>query len=102
VKAREDCSSITGQLESPALFTDDELADLAMSANPDEPLDAGAVPIDIYFANTVSSLPEWYMAPVMTRNSGRFVRVVILAVIASFLLIEAFGLCSTYGQIPFH
>jgi hypothetical protein len=42
------------------------------------------------------------MAPVMARHSGRRRQAVILAVIGSFLLIEAFGLCSTYGQFPFH
>ena len=27
---------------------------------------------------------------------------VVLAIVGAFLLIEAFGLCSTYGQLPFH
>ena len=47
-------------------------------------------------------LPAWYMAPVMARHSGRRRKAIILAVVGAFLLIEAFGLCSTYGQFPFH
>jgi len=42
------------------------------------------------------------MAPVTARHSGRRQRAVILSIVGAFLLIEAFGLCSTYGQFPFH
>ena len=83
-------------------ITDEELTALALSADPDQPLDADAVPIGVYLANAVGPLPEWYMAPVMARHTGRRQRAVILAVVSSFVLIEAFGLCSTYGQWPFH
>jgi hypothetical protein len=86
----------------PEDLTDDELTALALAADPDQALGADAVPIDTYLARRVAVLPEWYMAPVMVRCSGRFGRAVILAVVGAFLLIEAFGLCSTYGQIPFH
>jgi len=89
-------------LELSEEFTDEELAMLAMSADPDRPFDESAVPINVYLANEAKPLPEWYMAPVMARCTGRFGRAVILAIVGSFLLIEAFGLCSTYGQIPFH
>jgi hypothetical protein len=41
------------------------------------------------------------MAPVMVRHGGRGRRIVVLAVIGAFLVIEALGLCSTYGQLPF-
>jgi hypothetical protein len=84
------------------VITDEELTALALSADPDQPLDPDAVPIGVYLANAVGPLPEWYMAPVMARHSGRRQRAVILAVVGSFVLIEAFGLCSTYGQWPFH
>jgi len=42
------------------------------------------------------------MAPVRSRRLGGWYRVVVLAVIGAFLLIEAVGLCSTYGQLPMH
>ncbi|HXW34802.1 MAG TPA: hypothetical protein VEJ87_09515 [Acidimicrobiales bacterium] len=88
------------------LPTDDELEALALSADLTKGLDAEAVPIDVYLHSyaqgAMAALPEWYMAPVMARSRGRLSRVVILSVVAAFLLIEAFGLCSTYGQLPFH
>jgi hypothetical protein len=101
---RHDSLEITLPEESGASFpiTDEELTALALSADPDQPLDADAVPIGVYLANAAGPLPEWYMAPVMARHTGRRQRAVILAVVASFVLIEAFGLCSTYGQWPFH
>ena len=83
-------------------ITDDELAALALAADPDQPLAADAVPLDVYLATEAGPLPEWYMAPVMARHSGGRRRAVIIGVVGAFLLIEAFGLCSTYGQFPFH
>jgi len=83
-------------------ISDEELTALALAADPDQPLDDTAVPIAVYLSNAYEPLPDWYMAPVMARHSGRRRQAVILAVIGSFLLIEAFGLCSTYGQFPFH
>jgi hypothetical protein len=83
------------------VMEDNELEALAMAADPDQPIGPDAVPISIYLAS-ISPLPEWYMAPVMTRRSGRWQRFVIAALIGAFVLIEAVGLCSTYGQPPFH
>jgi len=83
-------------------LSDEELTALALAAETDAPLDIDAVPLDVYLANTVGPLPDWYMAPVMARHSGRRRKAVILAIVGAFLLIEAFGLCSTYGQTPFH
>jgi hypothetical protein len=83
-------------------ISDDELTALALAADPGQPVDDDALPIDVYLRDTSSSLPQWYMAPVMARCTGRLGRAVILTVVSAFLLIEAFGLCSTYGQIPFH
>jgi hypothetical protein len=88
--------------ETFAMISDEELTALALAADPDQPLDSNAVPLADYLAESFGPLPEWYMAPVMARHSGRRRQVIILAVIGAFLLIEAFGLCSTYGQFPFH
>lgn len=90
------------ELETPELISDEELTALALAADPDQPLAPDAVPIADYLADAFGPLPAWYMAPVMARHSGRRRQVIILAVIGAFLLIEAFGLCSTYGQFPFH
>jgi hypothetical protein len=91
-----------GHPDAPVLISDEELTALALAADPDEPLAADAVPLADYLADVFDPLPGWYMAPVMARHSGRRRQMVILAVIGAFLLIEAFGLCSTYGQFPFH
>jgi hypothetical protein len=89
--------------ELPVTIGDEELAALALAADPDAPLDPLAVPIDLHPGGGDGALPDWYMAPVMARHSGsRFRRAVILTVIGAFLLIEAFGLCSTFGQLPLH
>ena len=83
-------------------ISDEELTALALAADPDEPLAADAVPLDVYLGNAASPLPEWYMAPITARRVRRGPQLVILVLIGAFLLIEAFGLCSTYGQPPFH
>ncbi|HUY65074.1 MAG TPA: hypothetical protein VMV14_11245 [Acidimicrobiales bacterium] len=80
-------------------WSDEELTELALAADPDAPLDPSAVPIGRYLAGLPSYLPSWYMAPVMARHAGRWRTAVILSVVAAFVVIEALGLCSTYGQI---
>ena len=95
-------TTMTERPDASLLITDEELTALALAADPDQPIDADAVPLSVYLAETAGPLPEWYMAPVMARHSGRRRQAVILSVVGSFLLIEAFGLCSTYGQWPFH
>ncbi len=84
------------------MFSDAELTALALAADPNEPLDRDAVPLDVYLGQVAGPLPEWYMAPVRARHMSRGPQVVILVLIGAFLLIEAFGLCSTYGQFPVH
>lgn len=83
-------------------ISDAELTALALAADPDLPLDPDAVPMQVYLGQTGGPLPEWYMAPVSARRIRRLPQLVVLALIGAFLLIEAFGLCSTYGQPPFH
>ncbi|MHB8682158.1 MAG: hypothetical protein ACYDA2_08705 [Acidimicrobiales bacterium] len=88
-------------MDDAAAFSDEELAELALAADPDAPLEPDAVPIGVYLAGAPAALlPSWYMAPVMARHGGRWRGAVVLAVIAAFLVIEALGLCSTYGQLP--
>jgi hypothetical protein len=83
-------------------LTDEELERLALSADPDQRIDPDAVPIDVYLATDAGPLPQWYMPAVTARHSSRRRRAVVIGLIAAFVLIEAFGLCSTYGQLPFH
>ena len=48
---------------------------------------------------TPGLLPAWYMPTPMARVSPRWRLPVVLALVAAFVIIEAFGLCSTFGQI---
>lgn len=84
------------------MIGDDELTRLALAADPATPLAPDALPLELALPAEAAVLPGWYMAPVGRRRAGRAARLVILGVVAAFLLIEAFGLCSTYGQIPVH
>jgi len=82
-------------------LTEDELCELALSADPDAPVPDDAVPIDVFLAGAVPGpllLPTWYMPPALARGA-RWRVPVVLAIVAAFLIIEAFGLCSTYGPL---
>jgi hypothetical protein len=85
--------------EEPASFTDDELTALALAADPDQPLGPDAVPYEMYPGERRGGLPLWYMPPVMARRVRGWRVPAAYVVIASFLLIDAFGLCITYGQL---
>ena len=84
-------------------LTDDELERQALAADPDPRIDGDAVPLGDLVAPVTdpSLLPEWYMpAPaggVPARRGWR--RRTAITIIASFVLIDAAGLCSTYGHI---
>lgn len=83
-------------------ITDAELTALALGADPEQSVGPDAVPLNVYLGQTVGLLPEWYMPQVMTRRIRRGPQMIVLFLIGAFLLIEAFGLCSTYGQLPLH
>ena len=80
-------------------ITDEELTALALAADPDAPLDPEAVPLSAYLAQIPGLLPGWYMPPAMASSGHRWRTAVILAIVVAFLMIEAWGLCSTYGQV---
>ncbi len=75
-----------------------ELTAQALAADPDAPLAADAVPFTE--ADTAESLlPSWYMPVPVTFQRRPWHRIAALAVIGSFLLINALGLCITYGHL---
>jgi hypothetical protein len=80
-------------------FTDAELTALALAADPDVQPDKDAVPLTGYADQSAAALPEWYMPPVTARRGKRWRTPVVLAIVVAFLVIEAVGLCSTYGQL---
>ena len=79
---------------------DDELVALALAADPDVELEPGAVawgeagPAD-------GPLPDWYMPVVraVTRRDWKTAWTAAAVIIAAFLVINGFGLCSTYGLL---
>jgi hypothetical protein len=76
---------------------DDELAALALAADPDVELDADAVPFLPDQTRGAELLPAWYMpAPRSFRRSpGRTVAAVSFVV--ALLALNGAGLCVTYG-----
>ena len=83
----------------PSPFTDEELAELALAADPTQPLDPGAVPLSEYLALTPGLLPQWYMPAPTSRGSKAWKIAVVVVILAAFLLVDISGLCSTYGSI---
>lgn len=85
---------------APDTFTDDELTELALAADPDTPVAPDAT---VWMPEPSSTLPRAYL-PAASRRSrpGSPLRTVtVVAVIAAFLAITAFGFCATYGQLVF-
>ncbi len=89
-------------------FTDDELTAQALAAGSDGSVADDAEPLSDFLGSTEGSdgadlLPGWYMPPPMV--SGRLLegwrRRIVLLIVASFVLINAVGLCSTYGSVGF-
>jgi hypothetical protein len=95
---RDRLSSV-GALDSAVAeeITDDELTELALAADPEEPLSEDAVPISAYLSQFASPLPLWYMPPVVKSGGRRWRTPIVLAVVAAFVLIDVMGLCNTYG-----
>ncbi len=81
--------------------SDEELEAEALAADPDAPLDDDALPFPL--AGEVDDgfalLPDWYMPPARRSRRTRVVASVVLLIVGSLLLSEAFGLCLTYGRV---
>ena len=80
-------------------FTDAELTILALAADPDQELDADAVPFVDDAEGLYGPLPGWYMPPMRSTRRSPWRTGIIIFIVVSFLLIEALGLCVTYGQL---
>ena len=95
--------SLARDAESVEPLTDDELTDLALSADPDVSVDDDAVCLwDLTGDRPGHRLPEWYMpSPMGARLLYGWRRRVIVFIIISFLVIDAYGLCNTYGRVAF-
>ncbi len=78
------------------MISDEELAELAMAADPDAPIPDDAVPFGSTAGAAFALLPSWYMpAPSLRRSRCR--TVVLAGVVLTLLLIAVMGLCVTNG-----
>jgi hypothetical protein len=81
------------------VFTDEELTELAMAADPDAPIDADAVPFGRELSMGADLLPEWYMPIPQMSAADRTPRRMFTVglIIFAMLLLNGAGLCVTYG-----
>ena len=77
---------------------DDELAAMALGADPNPVIDPDQPPWSAV-GHDVALLPGWYMAPLSGTRRGTAAKVTIGVIIASFVVINALGLCVTYGWV---
>lgn len=77
-------------------FTDDELAALALAADPDTVVADDAVPFTSPDDPVPGLLPEWYM-PAPGRGRSRSRTVVLTGVAIALFVINVGGVCVTYG-----
>lgn len=82
---------------SSAPISDDELAALALAADPHVALDEHAVAWSGIGTDPPGLLPNWYMPVPSYQLRGRLSRAVVITLITGFLVIDAFGLCITSG-----
>jgi hypothetical protein len=80
-------------------LTEEELTALALAADPDAPLSDDAVPLSVHLAQFGTTLPPWYMPPPLSRGGHRWKTPFVVAIVSAFLLIDAMGLCNTYGVL---
>lgn len=78
-------------------ITDDELAALALAADPDQPIDPRAVPMTIAADSASGLLPDWYMPRAVSPVRGPLRRSLVGFVVLALLAINAAGLCVTNG-----
>jgi len=96
-------TSVAGDAASLEPLSDDELSAVALAADPDPSLDDAVSFWAATGAGPEQRLPQWYMPSPITGGGpvrGWRRRLVIL-LIASFLLIDAYGLCNIYGWVSF-
>jgi hypothetical protein len=90
------------EIEQHFEITDEELAELALAADPDEPIGDDAVPMRQIDAEGESLLPAWYMPASAGRVRRDWRSRVAISMAVGIVLINACGLCITNGfpEIP--
>ena len=85
--------------EDDEYLTEAELTALALAADPNGPIDDDAVSVAEFLGQSGGLLPAWYMPSPMARSGKSWRIPVVVAIVAAFIIIEAFGLCSTFGHL---
>lgn len=80
-------------------ISDDELAELALSADPEPFLGPDAVPLRLGVAPGAATLSSWYMPAVVVQRASGWRRPVLVGIVATLVVLEALGLCSVFGQV---
>ncbi|HEX4245934.1 MAG TPA: hypothetical protein VHY77_10225 [Acidimicrobiales bacterium] len=80
-------------------ITDEELTALALAADPIARVDQDAVPLAVYLGQSSGPLPDWYMPAPMARVHAWWRVPVVMTIVGAFLIIEAVGLCNTFGVL---
>jgi hypothetical protein len=78
-------------------ISDDELAELALAADPNAPLDDDAVPFNSTQTDEPALLPAWYMPVDASRVRSDWRGVVALGIAVGLVLCNAFAICVTNG-----
>lgn len=101
VKLRREDSKQGGVVDNLAgvseTISDEELTSLALSADPHPVIDASVAPWRPWYDAATGLLPDWYMPTPAGRERGTGAKVTIGVIVAGFVLINALGLCITYG-----
>ncbi len=81
-------------------FTDEELTELALDAEPFDPFDPDVEQFGDHDPNRFPLLPQWYMpAPGITRSKGR--AAVMFGFAIALVVINVGGFCVTWGWPEF-
>lgn len=80
-------------------LSEEELTALALAADPDGVVADGALPLPLYLGSLPLMLPQWYMPPAISSTAKRWRTVLVLVLVVAFVMIDAWGLCSTYGSV---
>ena len=83
-------------------ISDEELTLLAMAADPNVVVPDDAVSVWEFLGDDNDLLlPAWYMpaAAGQPRTGRRWKRIVVILIIIAFLVVDGYGLCSTFGSI---
>ncbi len=78
-------------------ISDEELAALALAADPDLPLGDGAMPFRSLQNEGTPLLPDWYMPVSASRARRDWRSRVAISIAVGMVFINAFGICVTNG-----